>query len=256
MTLLGLVMGSFCTVLVYRIPREIPLGLFKNQRSQCPHCNALIPWYWNLPLLAYVFNRGQARCCKAKISWMYPVVEILTALGFATTYAVYQSHSTLEDPLVYYMEMFKLLYFTLVLVAVIFIDLEFRIIPDRFSLGSWAIALFAAVFWGQPDWMSSMIGSALGFGLFFLLAWAYEKIKGIEGLGFGDVKMMGWLGAWLGFQSVPFIILSASMTGIFAGLIMMRKSKEGLKTALPFGPFLAISAYVAWIVQSLGLVLE
>lgn len=89
----------------------------------------------------------------------------------------------------------------------------------------------------------------MGFGMFFLMAWGYEKLKGMKSLGFGDVKMMGWLGACLEFRECP---LTASITGLLAGLIAMRASKEGFKTAIPFGPFLAFGAYLTWALQALG----
>jgi leader peptidase (prepilin peptidase)/N-methyltransferase len=132
------------------------------------------------------------------------------------------------------------------------IDLEFRIIPDRFSLGNWGVAIAASLVWGIPGWSDALIGGAVGFGLFFSLSLFYEKVRKIEGLGMGDVKMMGWVGAWLGFLSVPLVILVASLTGLFAGVfVILSKKGDGMKTALPFGPFIALGAYVAWVLQSL-----
>ena len=133
-----------------------------------------------------------------------------------------------------------------------FIDLEHRIIPDRFSFGGWILALGAAALWGVPDIYSSLAGGIFGAGSFWFMAWAYEKWKGVEGLGFGDVKMMGWLGSWIGFFGVPWIILVGSLSGLVVGLIAMRKSKDGMQTAIPFGPFLALGAYSAWIVWAMG----
>lgn len=253
-TLFGLVCGSFATVLVHRIPREIPLGLTSHRRSRCPRCNAVIPWYNNIPLLSYLLLKGRCPACKKKISRRYPLIELMTALLFGLTFAV-QMHAV-DRPVetaAQSAEMIKVLYFTLALIATTFIDLEFRIIPDRFSLGGWIIALGASVLWGTPDIFAALVGGLFGAGVFFALAWVYEKWKGIEGLGLGDVKMMGWLGSWIGFWGVPFVILFASISGLAVGLISMRKSKDGLKTAIPFGPFLAGGAYVAWVLMTLGL---
>jgi leader peptidase (prepilin peptidase)/N-methyltransferase len=249
----GLIMGSFATVLCYRLPREIPLGLFSHMRSACISCKTTIPFYRNIPLLSFFLQKGKCANCHAKISRRYPIIEASMSLAFLLTYAIY-SHAVLPMPstLLYYAELAKVLYFTFALVVIVFIDLEFRIIPDRFSLGSWILALAAAFIWDQPPFWLAVAGGLMGFGIFYLLAWSYEKYKKVEGLGFGDVKMMGWLGTWVGFFGVPFVILLASLSGLAVGLIVMRASKKGLQTAIPFGPFLALGAYVAWILQTLG----
>jgi leader peptidase (prepilin peptidase)/N-methyltransferase len=247
----GYLLGSFNTVMVYRIPREIPLGLFSHQRSRCTSCNKVIPWHHNVPIFGFLFLKGRCGQCQAVILSRYLWVELSTLIGFLVTFGIF-NHTTELFGLEYGLELAKLLFFTLALVATIFIDIEFRIIPDRFSIGCWIVALLAAVLWGEPHWISSLAGAAMGFGMFFLLAWGYEKWKGVEGLGFGDVKMMGWIGAWVGFEAVPFVVLSASITGLVAGLWSMRKSGEGMKTAIPFGPFLAVGAYAAWVLRALG----
>lgn len=252
--LMGLLWGSFCNVMIYRIPREIPLGLFRNQRSACPHCQKTVAWYHNVPVLSYFLLKGRCASCKAVIAWRYPFVELLCAALFMAVYAVQLNSSAFRystDSAFFWFELVKNLYFFLSLVAVIFIDIDFRIIPDRFSLGNWVVAMAAAVAWGSPHWIDALIGGLLGFGLFYLLAWSYERFRKIEGLGMGDVKMMGWLGAWLGFESVPLVVLGASISGIMAGLFMMRKSEEGWQTSLPFGPFLALSAGVAWFLAQI-----
>jgi len=253
-TVLGWLMGSFNTAFCYRVPREIPLGLTSNQRSKCPACDKVIPWHNNIPIFSYLLLKGKCSQCSAKIPLRYFFIEVSTLIAFVATYFIYANSinrpvGQAED----WAELVKVLYFSFSLVATVFIDIEFRIIPDRFSIGNWVIALAAAALWSSPDITSSLAGCALGFGMFFLMAWGYEKLKGVEGLGFGDVKMMGWLGAWLGATGVPFTILVASITGLVAGLIAMRASKEGFKTAIPFGPFLAIGAYLTWALQSLGL---
>jgi leader peptidase (prepilin peptidase)/N-methyltransferase len=258
LTLLGVVLagwllGSFCTVLAYRIPREIPLGLFSHTRSRCPKCDCQIPWHHNVPLFAYLALKGKCANCGVKIPTRYFLIELSTVLLFALTYIIYESSAQKPlDSVVYWAELVKLLYFTLALIATTFIDLEFRIIPDRFSLGNWVVALAASFLWGQPDLLDAILGGLIGFGAFYLLAWGYKKIKGIDGLGFGDVKMMGWLGAWVGALAVPFVILIASVTGLIAGVLVMLRSKEGMQTAIPFGPFLALGAYIAWVFSALG----
>jgi leader peptidase (prepilin peptidase) / N-methyltransferase len=253
--LFGLAWGSFANVMIHRIPREIPLGLFQNQRSQCPNCNAKICWYHNIPVLSFVWIKGKCTSCLKPISWRYPVVEGLCALVFLAVYFVHRNYGVgLSGPesWMYWAELVKNLYFFLSLIVIIYIDIDFRIIPDRFSLGNWALALAAAFILGNPHWLDALVGGLFGFGMFFLLAWGYERIRKIEGLGMGDVKMMGWLGAWLGFESVPLVVLIASISGIAAGIVMMRNSKDGWQTALPFGPFLALSAGVAWFLAQMS----
>lgn len=152
---------------------------------------------------------------------------------------------------------FSDLYFFWTLVVLTFIDLEFRIIPDRFSLGNWAVAIIITFFnWFKFDapLTEALIGGLLGFGIFFWIGWFYEKVKGIEGLGFGDVKMMGWLGTWLGISGLPVLVLTASLTGLLVGVAVM--IKEGnLKTAIPFGPFLALGAIIVWTLKKLHILL-
>lgn len=252
--LLGLIFGSFAMVLIYRIPREIPVGLFSRTRSFCPKCEKKIPAWRNIPLLAFFLAKGRCGECGEPISRRYPLVEALCSVLFVITFEVYRrSPSMPMEDTIRWVELVKNLYFTFSLLVIVFIDLDFRIIPDRFSIGNWVIAGAAAVLWGYPSWIEALFGCLFGFGSFWLMAWGYEKWKGVEGLGFGDVKMMGWLGAWLGIFAVPFVILTASLSGLVAGLLTMRRSGDGLQTAIPFGPFLALGAYVAWILLTLGI---
>lgn len=251
---LGLCFGSFANVLIVRIPKDEPIGLWGGYRSHCPHCEAKIPFWRNIPVLSFILLRGRCADCRAPISWRYPIVELLTAALFALTAYVYAVGQSMPfDPTARWFELAKLLYFTFSLVVVVFIDIDERIIPDRFSLGNWVVALVASFIWGSPEFVLSIAGALFGFGSFYLLAKGYEKWKGVEGLGFGDVKMMGWLGAWLGVWGVPHVILFASVGGLIVGLLTMIRTRgkgDGLMTALPFGPFLALAAYVVWILQS------
>jgi leader peptidase (prepilin peptidase) / N-methyltransferase len=254
--LFGLLFGSFGNVAIYRIPREIPLGFTTHQRSKCPHCETLIPAKYNIPILSYLWLRGKCAVCKTKISTRYPWVEFLTALVFvlaAVTQLRYKGFSWGYD--VFWWELLQFtvqLYFLWSLIVVTFIDIDFRIIPDRFSLGNWALAVVACLLFADPSYVEGLAGGLLGFGMFFLLAWGYERLKGIEGLGFGDVKMMGWLGTWLGLQYVPAMILFASLSGLAIGLWQMRKSDEGMQAAIPFGPFLALAALLAWFLKNMS----
>jgi leader peptidase (prepilin peptidase)/N-methyltransferase len=230
--LLGLIFGSFTTVMIYRIPRELPLGFGGMPWSQCPHCRKRIHWASNIPILSFVMQKGRCKKCKEKISRRYPLVEALSCLLFVATYLA-TAHASLEyfEPGARVLDLVRNLAFTVALLATVFIDIDFRIIPDRFSIGGWVVGLLFALAIPNPGIVSAVMGSIFGAGLFWLMAWAYEKWKGIEGLGLGDVKMMGWIGAWLGFSSVPMVVLLASVTGMVGGIVAMRSSKDGWKTA-------------------------
>jgi leader peptidase (prepilin peptidase)/N-methyltransferase len=253
-TLLGLLMGSFGNVAIYRIPREIPLGLFSHTRSRCTQCNTQLRAIDNVPVFSYLFLKGKCAHCSSKISARYPIVEILSALLFgsaAWVFLKYRGFSWGYDSLAPELLFFSFqIYFIWSLLVTTYIDIDFRIIPDRFSLGNWALAGLVCLIFKDPEPIAGILGGLMGFALFYALAWAYEKYKGVEGLGFGDVKMLGWLGSWLGLEWVPFIIFVASMTGLLVGLVQMRKSGEGLQAALPFGPFLALAALLAWFLKN------
>jgi leader peptidase (prepilin peptidase)/N-methyltransferase len=251
----GILFGSFGGMCVYRIPRELPLGATKKRRSFCVRCKKKVAWYDNIPLLSYLILQGKCRHCKKKISLQYPLVELLVGAAFVFVAKIYNwsPELNLENQIRFIFD----LYFFWSLIVLTFIDIEFRIIPDRFSLGNWALALFLVFFMffkfdsalGTYLW-----GGAFGFGSFFLIGYGYEKIKKVEGLGFGDVKMMGWLGTWLGFTGMPLLILTASILGLSVGLIVILKEKGDLKTAIPFGPFLALGAVIVWTIQKLQII--
>jgi len=250
----GLLMGSFGNAAIYRIPREIPLGLFSHTRSRCPQCDTQLRAIDNIPVFSFLFLRGKCAHCRSKISFRYPVVELLGALLFGAAAVVFVryrgfswGYKALPEEMIFFAVQ---VYFLWSLLVTTYIDIDFRIIPDRFSLGNWALAALVCLIFKDPSPLQGILGGLVGFGLFYSLAWGYEKYKGIEGLGFGDVKMLGWLGTWLGLEWVPFIIFVASVTGLILGLIQMRKGGDGLQSALPFGPFLAFAALLAWFLKN------
>lgn len=253
----GLLFGSFGGMAAYRIPRELPLGLKVKSRSFCPNCKKKIAWYDNIPVFSYLFAlKGKCRNCKKKISPVYPTIELLVALSFVFVAWIYHWDPSVD--LQTHIMFFGDLYFFWTLIVLTFIDLEFRIIPDRFSLGNWAVALALVFFnWFKFDapLTEYLVGGLIGFGFFFSIGWFYEKVKGIEGLGFGDVKMMGWLGTWLGLSGLPVLVLTASLTGLVVGVVVMIKDKGNLKTAIPFGPFLALGAIAVWTLKKLQILL-
>lgn len=235
--LFGLVFGSFLNVCIYRIPREKSLVW---PASACPHCNRPIKWYDNVPLLSFIFLLGKCRHCKKPISWQYPVVELVT--GLLTVAFVWRLGLTpwtfVVIPAVY------------ALVCLSVIDFELMIIPDRFSLGlivwgllfAWLNPNFEGLWWQKE--LYALLGAAVGFfgvlAIALIGTWIFKK----EAMGGGDVKLMGGVGALIGWQGVITTIVFASFLGlVYALVLMICKGKKG-GDAIAFGPFLSMGALI------------
>jgi leader peptidase (prepilin peptidase)/N-methyltransferase len=220
----GLVIGSFLNVVIARLP----LGETLAGRSRCPFCRNVIAPHDLVPVLSYVLLRGRCRRCRATISSRYPLVELLTG-GLAVA-AVARFGLGLEALWVFA--------FGAALVVVTFVDLDHRIIPDVITLPGILLAI-GARWLVLDDPLSGVIGAlAGGLGL-WLVAAVYQLIAKREGLGFGDVKLAGLLGAWLGGSGVFLTIFLASILGSLVGAIMIATGRGSRTTALPFGSFLA-----------------
>ncbi len=250
---LGACIGSFLNVCIYRIPRDESVV---TPRSHCPSCNRLIPWYLNLPVLSWLLLRGRCRWCRQPISARYIGVELLTALLFC---AVFLQHPffapvlgmvRLADPgmiAVYWI-------FLAGLVCGTFVDFDHMILPDSVTIGGMVAGpVFSALvpaLHGEAVWyrglMQSGIGELVGFGLLFLVAELGEKIFKKEAMGFGDVKLMGAVGAFLGWQAVIFVLIAGSVAGSVVGVTLILLKKTELQGRLPFGPYLSLGALV-WI---------
>lgn len=252
--LLGLVTGSFLNVCILRIPEGT---FFKNTRSHCPACGALIPWYLNLPVFSFFVLRGRARCCSAKISWQYPLIECATGLLFA--------YLALRFPFIEIKQgdfaqgvgrimaidsnegwrFLHAMVFCCVLLVASVIDLRLMIIPDVLSLGLIVLTPIVVVLHPDLGWRSSLLGVVLGAGILYAVAWTYWLLRHEVGMGFGDVKLLAGIGGWLGYESLFPVILTASVSGSLVGIgVMIWTRKFHGKTALPFGPFLAFGAVV------------
>lgn len=235
--LFGLIVGSFLNVVIHRMPLEQSIV---KPRSYCPRCKHFIAWHDNIPVLSYLFLLGKCRHCHEAISIRYLAVEVLTGLVSVQAFLYFD-----RSPLFYFA------YFCLLLaplLALVFIDLKHRIIPDAISLPGILIGVAVHYLDAPPGWemrtlLDSLIGIAVGGGFLFLVAFAYEKVKKREGLGGGDVKLAAMLGAFFGWQPVLMILLIASVLGSLVGLVVVLV-KKNWQYALPFGPFLAVSAYV------------
>lgn len=213
-TLWGAIWGSFSNVAIYRLPRGLSL---LRPSSRCPSCNTPIRWYHNVPVLGYLVLRGKCHDCKEPISIQYPLVELIVsvlALAVWQRIAMNPDLETLGLKATMFLFQFT---FVLGLVIVIFADLETMLIPDEISITGTVLGLVAALVtgpWGGVDWLSSLIGALAGAGVIWGVRFTYRKLFGIEGMGFGDVKLMAMIGAFLGWESLVFVFLFGSVQGL------------------------------------------
>jgi leader peptidase (prepilin peptidase)/N-methyltransferase len=238
---LGLVVGSFLNVCIFRLPAEESIV---RPRSRCPRCETPLPWWANVPLASYAALRGRCAFCTAPIPLRYPLVELLTGALFA---AICWRFGATAQGLV-------AAAFASALVVITFIDIDHRIIPDEVSLPGIAAGFAASWIPGGTDPVSSAIGLVLGGGLLAGLAWLYAWWTGRGGLGMGDIKLLAMIGAFLGWTAVPVTILLASVAGSAVGIpaILMRgrhlRPRDGLRAGLVVaGAAMVLLAAVKWL---------
>jgi leader peptidase (prepilin peptidase)/N-methyltransferase len=229
--LVGACVGSFLNVVIHRLPREESIV---SPRSRCPGCGRAIRAWENIPIASFIVLGGKCAGCGGAISWRYPAVELLTATGFAAILLLGgQGIPLLRD----------LLFFSL-LVPIAFIDIDHRIIPDELSLGGLAAGLLLSFLPGG-EWKRSVAGALLGGGILYATAFLYEKVRGAEGMGGGDIKLLAMIGAFVGWRGALATIFAGAFLGAAGGILAMRKGGEGLKTAIPFGPYLCVAALLS-----------
>jgi leader peptidase (prepilin peptidase)/N-methyltransferase len=213
---LGLLFGSFSNVVIYRLPRGERVAL---PASHCPACNHPIAAYDNLPILSFLWLRGRARCCKAKIAWRYPTVELLGGLWALAVMRLLVLDVAGNSP-VWLGALLFVLYLALglLLICAIFIDLDYMILPDPLTLGGAALGLVSATLRGS-DFISAGIGAAVGFGVVWLLfVEGYRRLRGYPGMGLGDAKLLLLTGAWFGWKGVLFALLVGSLLGTLTAI--------------------------------------
>lgn len=227
---LGLLIGSFLNVVIYRVPRGESIV---KPSSHCPVCGHLLrPWEL-IPILSFLVQRGACGKCHEPIAWRYPAVEILTGLLFFYTLWLNRG---VQDARVFWH-----LVFIALLIALSFIDLDTMRLPDVLVYPLLAIGLLGAAFLsGNPNWLESLLTAVGSGGAFWLIAKVYP-----QGMGFGDVKFVTALGAFLGFPNIILAIFIASLLGSLVGVGMLLLRRSHLKQQIPFGPFLASGALVA-----------
>ncbi|RUM37971.1 MAG: prepilin peptidase [Desulfobulbus sp.] len=230
--LFGAVVGSFLNVVILRLPDPGQSIVFPG--SHCPECNTELHWYENIPVLSYLVLRGKCRTCKTRISAQYPLVELCMGLltlalfrqvGFSFAFGLY-------------------FLFLAALLVIIFIDIHHQIIPDTISLPGIVIGFAGSFFNPLVSWQQSGLGILIGGGILYAIAFGYYLFTKREGMGGGDIKLLAMIGAFLGWQSLLFVVFASSLSGSVVGIAAMIKQGRGGKTRIPFGPFLALSAII------------
>lgn len=227
--IVGMAVGSFLNVCIFRLPRSLSLI---HPRSMCPGCRVDIPFYDNVPVASYLWLRGRCRHCGAAISLRYPLVELASGL-FAV--AVYSIHGfSLEG----------LLIFSLIsaLLVITFIDIDHQIIPDMITYPGIAIGFVASFFLDYITFRESLFGILLGGGTLFSVAWGYYLFTKREGMGGGDIKLLAMIGAFLGWKGIIFTIFVGSAIGTLVGVAVALIKGGGRRLQIPFGPFLSVGA--------------
>ncbi|MDC7692045.1 prepilin peptidase [Vogesella indigofera] len=254
--LLGLLLGSFLNVVIYRLPLMLerrwaaecaqwqgnelaaqpPFNLLVPA-SACPHCKAPIRAWQNIPLVSYLLQRGRCSHCRAAISWRYPLVELASGLlfaGFAWLYGL--------SPWWLVASLFSVTLLTLAL-----IDARTQLLPDDLTLPLlWAGLLFN-LWSGRVPLADAVMGAVLGYLALWSVYWLFKLVTGKEGMGYGDFKLLAALGAWLGWMQLPLVILLSSVLGAVFGILLLLLSKHEKGQTMPFGPYLALAGWCAFV---------
>ncbi|NLC20411.1 MAG: prepilin peptidase, partial [Halomonadaceae bacterium] len=256
--LLGLIVGSFLNVVIHRLPRMMERDWQQQARemlhpdtpqpeqavynlilphSHCPHCQAEIKPWQNLPLISYALLRGRCGSCRERISVRYPLVELLTAVlsgvvawqfGFGWAAGA-------------------MLLLTWALISLSLIDADTQLLPDAIVLPMLWLGLIINSTGLFTDIHSALWGAVFGYLSLWLVYWLFKLVTGKEGMGYGDFKLLAMLGAWGGWQVLPLTILLSSLVGAILGIIILKSRGDSNATPLPFGPYLAIAGWVAII---------
>jgi leader peptidase (prepilin peptidase)/N-methyltransferase len=229
---LGLMIGSFLNVCIGRIPAGESVV---SPGSRCPSCRTPIAWYDNIPVLSYVLLGGKCRKCRRPISVRYPVVEIVTAGAFVLQASVFGDELWL---------LASRLVLTAILIVLFGTDYDTQRLPDVLTLPGIALGLAGSLFLPPGIW-DSVVGAALGAGILLAIRWVWLRLKGVDAMGLGDVKMLAMIGAFLGWKQVWVVLVLASFAGAIIGIGLTMARGRSMQSRLPFGTFLALAAYVA-----------
>lgn len=230
----GAIVGSFLNVVIYRLPRDI--SIWQHPPSSCPKCGTPIHWYDNLPVVSWLVLRGRCRSCRSPISIRYPMVEL--ASGVLTLLAFMRWGLSITGV--------EIVIFTWVSLALGLIDLDFQILPNRLTYPSILLGLGFSWFGGYTWWLDSLVGALVGALLPTLVIVIYRLWRGIDGMGWGDVKYLAAIGSVVGLRGCVGVLVVGATLGAVVGLGLIASGKGSGKTALPFGTFLAL-AVILWL---------
>lgn len=249
----GACIGSFLNVCIYRIPRDESVV---HPGSHCPSCNQPIPWYCNIPIIAWLMLRGKCKNCRTSISARYIGVEILTAVLFLLTWLKFDfvsssrplGLSAIHHPAI--VPVYWLVIMGIVLGT--FVDFEHMIIPDRVTIGGMILGVILSMLvpslHNATGWLHGLIQSATGLAVGFGSLWAVAVLGEFafkkEAMGFGDVKLMGAIGAFFGWEAVLFTLIVASFSGTIIGVGLIIANKKAMQSKIPFGPYLSLGVLV------------
>ncbi|MFT3849167.1 MAG: A24 family peptidase [Propionivibrio sp.] len=251
----GLLIGSFLNVVIHRLPKMMerdwqiqcaelcgetaaPLQerfSLSKPRSRCPACGHPISALENIPIVSWLVLRGRCSACRAAISPRYPIIEASTGLLFA-----FSAHSFGYGPAA-----FGAIILIGALIALTFIDIDTQLLPDSITLPLIWIGLLLNVSAAYTDLQSAVIGAVVGYLSLWLVYWGFKLATGKEGMGYGDFKLLSALGAWLGWQMLPLIVLLSSLVGAVVGIFLIVAAKHGRNVPIPFGPYLAAAGLLA-----------
>lgn len=254
--LIGLMVGSFLNVVIYRLPimmqqswrrecqefLELPADPPDHAHfslvlpsSHCPQCKHPVKIHQNIPVFSYLFLSGKCAACNSPISKRYLLIETLTAL--ASVIVVFHFGFTAQA--------FLALLLTWGLVALSFIDMDHHLLPDTITLPFLWLGLLSSTFNVFTDPVSSIIGAAAGYLVLWIVYHLFKLATGKEGMGYGDFKLLALFGAWLGWSHLPLIVILASLTGTVVGVALVLLNRHDRQKPIPFGPFLAITGWIA-----------
>jgi leader peptidase (prepilin peptidase)/N-methyltransferase len=245
---MGGLWGSFANVCIYRLPLDKGVAL---GRSYCIKCKKQIVWYDNIPIISYLLIEGKCRKCKKKISFQYPLVELLSILTFVIIYFFYGITFTT----------ILLIALSLTFLIIFFIDLKHFIIPNNLTYPMMILG-FVKSFDPNlnslfPNYVNSLIGGFFGYGIIWLIIFFYKVLRNKEGMGLGDAKLLAVIGFWFGWISVPFILFSSSVVALISVMPSLLNKSKKFSSEIPFGPFIIVGCilYIIFIEQYKNLIL-
>ncbi|MFK8047702.1 MAG: A24 family peptidase [Halioglobus sp.] len=255
LSFMGLVVGSFLNVVIYRLPIMMESQWRKDccelleveekeatetinlavPNSHCPHCGQSIKAWQNIPVLSYIMLGGKCHNCRSRISIRYPIIELVTGV-MTLALAVYFQAS---------LALLGAMFFTWALIALTMIDVDQQLLPDDITLPLLWLGLILNVSETYVTLEAAVIGAALGYLSLWSVFWLFKLLTGKDGMGYGDFKLLAALGAWMGWQAIPLIILLSSVVGAVVGISLMVLKRRGKDIPIPFGPYLAMAGWIS-----------